>query len=524
MKYILLLEQFVSRKEIENNEYLKSLYGTFGLMWSDNFDNIQNVYVLKKKEDILLWISKSFFLLLKENTKELFNSYFNKDQEKFNYYKSIYDNIKGGTLDDKTSKFLKKTIKDHYQDLKLIEDYIFSDIRTNKYKLPLKLKFEKAVELSEMWHNNLKASGIIENETGKKIMTFDDGYYFINLETCNSQDEADAMGHCGKTNANTIVSLRDKNKRPHVTIAIDNDGTIHQIKGKGNTKPIDKYNRYIIEFIIKFASDFENEFRPEEDFQLNDLSDTELLYIKNNNEKLHKSKRFVKTLYKRNLGFNVNDIFNDLYKGEDEKIYAEVDWDEIYLFFNNGNDYDEVSHDKIKRLLNGELVYNDKLRQGIREFKYYWEDITPKTKKQIAKLLTQRDNLKAVYKNNDVYINGVKFVNYENVEETKTYKLILKTLGIMMTENTNEHAKHMIEYTLADFGYYDGKLTVDEELLDEIIEFDNSSYHDTFTDNYIEYLEENEEKLDAKIPYFGFGDDFAFEGEYFEDEFHNSIS
>lgn len=71
--------------------------------------------------------------------------------------------------------------------------------------------------------------------------------------------EGGQMGHCvGSYNdkvqngISTIFSLRDKNDKSHITIEVMNDNnTIVQIQGKENKKPIEKYQKYLFEFIAK---------------------------------------------------------------------------------------------------------------------------------------------------------------------------------------------------------------------------------------------------------------------------------
>lgn len=62
--------------------------------------------------------------------------------------------------------------------------------------------------------------------------------------------EGERMGHCaGGYNPQKIQSLWDAKNEPHVTLEIQRKNQIHQIKGKGNEAPIDKYKPYIIQYI-----------------------------------------------------------------------------------------------------------------------------------------------------------------------------------------------------------------------------------------------------------------------------------
>jgi len=146
--------------------------------------------------------------------------------------------------------------------------------KENLTKMSLSDAYDKSVE----WHDSLKAGGIIEDEHGKIIMSFPDGFYWIDLETSTDRDEADAMGHCGNTNkGDTLYSLRDRKKSPHVTAAIDSkEGIVYQMKGRNNKKPIDKYHTYIVDLLMNddlepplkgLGAEYnrEDDFNPEED-------------------------------------------------------------------------------------------------------------------------------------------------------------------------------------------------------------------------------------------------------------------
>ena len=74
----------------------------------------------------------------------------------------------------------------------------------------------------------------------------------------------------------TLLSLRDKKGEPHVTIDYDEEKRIFkEIKGKGNTKPVKKYHKYIVDIIIFLnINGFEKkEYDKRSNFSPNDLDD-----------------------------------------------------------------------------------------------------------------------------------------------------------------------------------------------------------------------------------------------------------
>jgi len=183
-----------------------------------------------------------------------------------------------------------------------IRDWINGNVQNgrmvNESGQPIDIRnytLDQAFQESEQWHTALKASGEVMNEEGRIIMKFPDGFYWIDLQTSNCREEADAMGHCANTNADTLLSLR-KNKKPHVTVAYNygdenykdvdvhernegddefvKGGSYQQCKGKQNDKPDEKYHPYILALFKKLeVKEYKPEYNPENDFRLSDLDE-----------------------------------------------------------------------------------------------------------------------------------------------------------------------------------------------------------------------------------------------------------
>lgn len=145
-----------------------------------------------------------------------------------------------------------------------------------------RLSWSDAEVLSERWHASLsrlreKASGLLEGT--RKIFEFEDGMFMVALETAGAlAAEGSNMGHCVggywsrvKGGACSIVSLRDADGEPHVTVElarpvvtnIDGIGAVSvmgdlragvndvmvldtpwyaaQIRGKQNRMPVERY-------------------------------------------------------------------------------------------------------------------------------------------------------------------------------------------------------------------------------------------------------------------------------------------
>ena len=150
--------------------------------------------------------------------------------------------------------------------------------------------FYEAVNISDEWHEAIALGEDVGNtldlEEGQVVVhTYDDGYYWVDLKTNDCDGEGGAMGHCGRTNADTLLSLRDDRGEPHVTIAYNYDGEATQIKGKGNKKPVEKYHTYIYDLILNaYEHDgyrydiiaIESEYNAEDDFNIFDGTDEQI--------------------------------------------------------------------------------------------------------------------------------------------------------------------------------------------------------------------------------------------------------
>jgi hypothetical protein len=71
------------------------------------------------------------------------------------------------------------------------------------------------------------------------IHEFDNGYYWYDIQSHACDFEGKQMGHCGRGEQGSLVSLRaggGRQMKPFVTLEFDGT-TLYQIKGKGNTAP-----------------------------------------------------------------------------------------------------------------------------------------------------------------------------------------------------------------------------------------------------------------------------------------------
>jgi hypothetical protein len=225
---------------------LEEKYGKYSIWFSNVlFDSAENKYKFEKKDPKIN--IKDLINNENEEIIDFLNQEYTEKQSAFNY---ILDWLKGRNS----------------------EPVIEND------KIDFKnLSFKEAVGRSVRWHKEISkiASGTIKDEQGEVVMTFPNGYYWINLNSKNCEDEAKAMGHCGR-GSGVLYSLR-QNKRPVVTTDVKN-GVIEQMRGKANTKPKEEYHRYILDFILSdLVKYFEyNSYNPKDNFYITDLNEKDI--------------------------------------------------------------------------------------------------------------------------------------------------------------------------------------------------------------------------------------------------------
>lgn len=270
MKYIQLFEQFI-------NESIK-----FKL--NDNLDSIINSIPNKKKAQVIesmlvKSILTEFFNYIKNETdKPIDKNYSNwNTQQKLDYFLNNSDEY----LKNSFQGFIQRR---YNQKLTSIIDYInINNINSNN--------FEDLYQKSVQWHEDIakgstqdrsdsKVVRSDETEDTDKFITYPNEWYWINLNTSHSTDEASNMGHCGNDSGKILFSLRDNNSNSHVTVSYNEDEkAMYQCKGRGNSKPKDEYHKYILDLLLNETYPINiivtGSYKPELDFNLMDLTDSE---------------------------------------------------------------------------------------------------------------------------------------------------------------------------------------------------------------------------------------------------------
>lgn len=214
------------------------------------------------------------------------------------------EKLNGGNL----KKFMSKVTE--------IMDWVRVGLNGNvgQYK---NLSIDELLEKSKEWHNSLGiGNGVINyKEKHDIIKSFKDengnGFYWADLDTKNSEEECERMGHCGRSSYGFLYSLREtrpindkyKMNKSHLTAAIGPDGVMYQLKGPKNSKPNEAFHPYILPlFDVKdedgeyLIQSFGSEYATSMDFKLTDLPDEVLRNLYQNRPELFKTRQLQKKL------------------------------------------------------------------------------------------------------------------------------------------------------------------------------------------------------------------------------------
>lgn len=201
-------------------------------------------------------------------------------------------------LDTGVNVLKKKSLGSFIPSLTSIMDWIRVGLNGNlgQYKNE---DFSQLYNRSHVWHLSLKAgeSKINYKEKNEIIRDYRNkegvGFYWVNLNTNDSNEEHERMGHCGRTSSyNTLYSLRQFFKQENyilnksvLTGAIGkSDGIVYQLKGVSNSKPKSEYHPYIFDLLLndKNIKGFGSEYSSKDDFNVGDLSEDDIktLFLK----------------------------------------------------------------------------------------------------------------------------------------------------------------------------------------------------------------------------------------------------
>jgi hypothetical protein len=171
-----------------------------------------------------------------------------------------------------------------------IDNFRFEDQKWEDVKRDFRQYEKEWAEKQKQWIN---VTDELREGKIEPVVVFDDDFRWFNLKRYGSQEEGKAMGHCGNCGGrttDTILSLRKLKKeagriwaRPSLTFILHKDGSLGEMKGRGNNKPQEKYHPYILsllrakvggEYLVKSIEG--GGYLPENNFSLTDLSSKDL--------------------------------------------------------------------------------------------------------------------------------------------------------------------------------------------------------------------------------------------------------
>ena len=200
----------------------------------------------------------------------------------------IFNNLFNFEIDEKKKKEIKDWIAFNLQKNKDLEtilkehiDFLITQFNTINFK-DTGYTVEKFIQDSNKYHDDLKNNTKVGSKGayGKVLISFPDGWKWLDLEKGYCGIEGASMGHCGNVAGqmnrdHNIFSLRNPQNVPYLTFVDNGDGVLGEMKGRFNNKPEKKFHPYILALLkhprinkIKGGG-----YLPENNFQISDLSD-----------------------------------------------------------------------------------------------------------------------------------------------------------------------------------------------------------------------------------------------------------
>ena len=216
------------------------------------------------------------------------------------------------------------------------------------------LTLQELDKKAKEWHESLGVGNGDINYVEKNdiIKDFRDengnGFYWADLNTKDSKEESERMGHCGRSSYGYIYSLREtkpinnkfKINRSHLTTAIGSDGIMYQLKGPKNSKPKEEFHQYILPlFYVLGGGDeeedylvqgFGTEYASQQDFKLSDLPEDVIRNLYQNRPELFSGRSMMRKLVDMGIIEKPNIDYNITLKMDPDDVGRYVDGDYVY--------------------------------------------------------------------------------------------------------------------------------------------------------------------------------------------------
>lgn len=396
------------------------------------------------------------------------------------------------------------------------------------------LKLHELDQKSKEWHDSLKIGNgdinyIEKNEIIKDFRDEDgNGFYWADLNTKDSKEESDRMGHCGRSSYGYIYSLREtkpinnkfKINRSHLTAAIGTDGIMYQLKGPKNSKPKEEYHNLILPLFYVLGGEgeeddylirgFGTEYASQQDFKLSDLPDDVIRNLYQNRPELFEGRAMMRKLADMGIIDAPNIEYNITLNIDPDDVGRYVDGDYVYRRYTKkvttpaGQTYDKkVEVTMFEIILAGEtydLYYND-YTDWKSCLSYYVDDKNEQEIREILRKVAERDDDEFIAEDFD------KMDTEEIIEEYGDDYHIQSALGNAQSnaeaDDYSNYLYNLLKDALQEYG------TV-EKMNDEgvILHIDTKRYFDYFDSDYLdEYLERCDDDIECTFK------ELVYEGE-----------
>lgn len=367
------------------------------------------------------------------------------------------------------------------------------------------LTLDKLIEKSKEWHDSLEVGQgeINYDEKNHILLDFRDddgnGFYWADLDTKNSPEECDRMGHCGRSHYGYLYSLRQviplnkkyKLNKSVLTAAIGTDGILYQLKGPKNSKPEDKYHQYILPLFYVLGGGgeeddyliqgFGSEYASEQDFKLSDLPEETIKELYQNRPELFDSRRMQRLLGKMGI-IEVEPLptgFTLEIRPDDIEDYLDGGW---YNTYTNRNTGEKRKVSIFEEIMEGDAwnLWNSDGYEDISSyFQYVIDDETAEEIWNIVKQMSEK--------------NGIELEDGLSLEEAinevdDNWEIRNAISGGMNDADADDYLNYLqdqIKSALEEYGNvyefnYDGvKIQID---LNDLVDLDNDEIDEIFED------------------------------------------
>ena len=370
------------------------------------------------------------------------------------------------------------------------------------------LPLDELIEKSKEWHDSLQVGQgeINYDEKNHILLDFRDedgnGFYWADLNTKNSPEECERMGHCGRSSYGYLYSLRQvipinnkyKLNKSVLTAAIGEDGILYQLKGPKNSKPKDEYHQYIepLFFVTVEGVDgedyliqgFGTEYQSEQDFKLSDLPEETIKELYQNRPELFNSRRMQRLLGKMGI-IEVEPLptgFTLEITPEDIEDYLDGGWYNTYTNRTTGTTRKVSVFEEIMEGDAWNLWNNDGYEDISSYFEYTIDDDTAEEIWNIVRQMSEK--------------NGIELEDGLSLEEAinevdDNWEIRNAISGGMNDADADDYLNYLqdqIKSALEEYGNvyefnYDGvKIQID---LNDLVDLDNDEIDEIF-ENYTE--------------------------------------